>query len=280
MPPKGPNKKDLEKQKQKLVEEKTFGLKNKGKSKKVQQYVQQVNQQADQQVRQKITGTNKSRAQLEAEAAKHQSKKELLEARLKELEILGQVVDDSKKPKTKEQLAKEEEDRKRREEEEERRRIALLPVEDQIEIERERIVTKTPVTLELFLAWKKKKAEDRIRKNSEFKEKRTRNLSKAEKAKGVGMTGKDLFAFNAQVFVDDEEAIVDKLERDENYVSDEEEEQEQQASTYLGGDNDETKNDDENQPADQVDSSAFEALDIKEDENQEQAVEADESLFA
>ena len=47
MPPKkkdakGPSAKTLQKEKQKVVEDKTFGLKNKNKSKQVQNYVKQV----------------------------------------------------------------------------------------------------------------------------------------------------------------------------------------------------------------------------------------------
>lgn len=41
MPPK-PSKKAVDKQKQKVIEDKTFGLKNKNKSAKVQKYVQNV----------------------------------------------------------------------------------------------------------------------------------------------------------------------------------------------------------------------------------------------
>ena len=40
--PKGPSNKTLQKEKAKVVEDKTFGLKNKNKSKAVQQYVKQV----------------------------------------------------------------------------------------------------------------------------------------------------------------------------------------------------------------------------------------------
>lgn len=40
-----PSKKNVEKKKEKLADDKTFGLKNKKKSKAVQQYVQQVHQQ-------------------------------------------------------------------------------------------------------------------------------------------------------------------------------------------------------------------------------------------
>ncbi|TDH73215.1 hypothetical protein CCR75_000521 [Bremia lactucae] len=49
MPPKkkvgGPSKKSVEKQKEKAVEDKTFGLKNKAKSKNVQKYIQEVTKQ-------------------------------------------------------------------------------------------------------------------------------------------------------------------------------------------------------------------------------------------
>jgi hypothetical protein len=44
MPPKA-NRKTVEKEKNKIIEDKTFGLKNKNKSKKVQQYVQRVAEQ-------------------------------------------------------------------------------------------------------------------------------------------------------------------------------------------------------------------------------------------
>ena len=40
--PKGPSNKTLQKEKAKIVEDKTFGLKNKNKSKQVQNYVKQV----------------------------------------------------------------------------------------------------------------------------------------------------------------------------------------------------------------------------------------------
>ncbi|KMZ77531.1 hypothetical protein PVIIG_01501 [Plasmodium vivax India VII] len=45
MPPKKENTKKLEKEKQKIVEDKTFGLKNKNKSKSVQRYIKGVQQQ-------------------------------------------------------------------------------------------------------------------------------------------------------------------------------------------------------------------------------------------
>lgn len=46
MPPKDkPSKKAVEKEKQRIVEDKTFGLKNKNKSKKVEKYIKSVQSQ-------------------------------------------------------------------------------------------------------------------------------------------------------------------------------------------------------------------------------------------
>lgn len=54
----------------KSVEDKTFGLKNKNKSKKVQQYVQAVKKQADHMVDQRLNGTKQTEEQRRAEEAK------------------------------------------------------------------------------------------------------------------------------------------------------------------------------------------------------------------
>lgn len=45
MPPKTASKKSVEKEKQKIIEDKTFGLKNKNKSKKVEKYIKSVQSQ-------------------------------------------------------------------------------------------------------------------------------------------------------------------------------------------------------------------------------------------
>ena len=50
MPPKKAKTKNVEKKKAKLVEDKTFGMKNKNKSSKVQKYVQSVQKQVDYQM--------------------------------------------------------------------------------------------------------------------------------------------------------------------------------------------------------------------------------------
>lgn len=54
----------------KVLEDKTFGLKNKSKSKKVQQYVQAVKKQVDHMVEQRVAGKGVSEEQRRAEEAK------------------------------------------------------------------------------------------------------------------------------------------------------------------------------------------------------------------
>lgn len=81
MAPKGgggnaPSKKTEQKQKQKIIEDKTFGLKNKNKSTKVSKYVQQVEKQV------KEAGQNRKAAK-EAEAVKAEREKKKLEEKEK-----------------------------------------------------------------------------------------------------------------------------------------------------------------------------------------------------
>lgn len=77
MPPKKSNKpssNQVKKAKDKIVEDKTFGLKNKNKSKKVQQYVNQVKQQADAKMAKYEKG--KEEARLKRLAAKEEQKQQ------------------------------------------------------------------------------------------------------------------------------------------------------------------------------------------------------------
>jgi hypothetical protein len=75
MPPKkgagGASKKALEKKKEKLVEDRTFGLKNKNKSKNVQKYIQEVTKQ--------VKGGN-----TRADRLKEDEKKKKLQAKAQE----------------------------------------------------------------------------------------------------------------------------------------------------------------------------------------------------
>ena len=209
MPPK---KKKAEEMKKKIIEDKTFGLKNKKKSKKVQQYVETVKKQANQ----KVDGPRKNRPRSGAPGASS-SRMAQMAARLAELELMNQAV--AVKPK---KLSKEEEEQKRREEEEERERIRIanLPVEDQIEEERVKLTTRTPVTLELFLEWKKEKDRETKAKKDAEKAAAMKKMSKAERSRGQGFTGRELFQSNAEIFVDDEEADDGDLKVSNEYIGD------------------------------------------------------------
>uniref|UniRef100_A0A7S2ZL12 ZC3H15/TMA46 family C-terminal domain-containing protein n=1 Tax=Rhodosorus marinus TaxID=101924 RepID=A0A7S2ZL12_9RHOD len=215
MPPK--SKKEKQKETKKLVEDKTFGLKNKNKSKKVQQYVSQVEKQAQHKATQ---GEKKSGS--DGSSGSKLSKKQLLEARMAELNLVYRPVKEKEK-----KMSPEEAEKKRiaEEEERERLRIASLPVEDQIEEERAKLKTKTPVTLELFLAWKEKKAAERITATEKkVAAAKSGGLTKHDLKKGGLLTGRELFEYNREVFVDDANADDEIYERDEEYRSSDDEE--------------------------------------------------------
>jgi hypothetical protein len=64
----------------------------------------------------------------------------------------------------------------------------------------------TPITEETFKAWKKKKEDERLSKVEEDR----KNLAKKTGGKGLtAMSGKDLFTYDASLFVDDDGAVSD-----------------------------------------------------------------------
>jgi len=107
--------------------------------------------------------------------------------------------DDTEKPKN---------DAKAMEKEEEENKISL---EENIDELRKTVEAKTPITLETFTAWKKKRAEEKAAEDE-----------KAEKEKGAKkktvsgvmgqMSGRALFSFDPTMFQDDDEATDDKYE--------------------------------------------------------------------
>lgn len=200
MPPKK-GKKAVEKERARVVEDKTFGLKNKNKSKKVQQFVQRVEKQATDQANTKRSAGGGGAAS-ESSGGKL-TKKQLLAARMEELSLFAQPVVD--KPK---KVDEEAEARKREAEaaEQERLRILSLPVEDQIETERAKLTTKTPVTVEAFLLWRQRKRAERAAREKAAAAERLKGLSKAERSRGGGLTGRELFTTHQELFEDDEEA--------------------------------------------------------------------------
>lgn len=261
MPPK---KKKAEEQKKKIVEDKTFGLKNKKKSKKVQQYVETVKKQASQ----KVDGPRKRTGAASSSAAGSSARMAQMAARLAELELMNQPVKDKEK-----KMSPEEAERKRLEEEAEaeRIRIANLPIEEQIEEERAKLTTRTPVSLELFLKWKEEKMIERRKREEVEKAAAFKKMSKAERSRGQGLTGRELFEANVDIFVDDEGADDTKLKPKSDYIGDSEEENEADAEQTTEGEVEETN-------VTPGDASLFSG--DPEDENAAEAVGVgDESLF-
>ncbi|KAK9070478.1 hypothetical protein SSX86_010880 [Deinandra increscens subsp. villosa] len=80
-----------------------------------------------------------------------------------------------------------------------------LAIEDEIEDQRGKLKTTTPMTTDLFLEWKRKKVEQRESGLA---------AQRAERAKNDRMSGRELFLSDASVFVDDVEAY-EKYNREE-----------------------------------------------------------------
>eukprot|EP00567_Pseudictyota_dubia_P016602 CAMPEP_0197451406 /NCGR_PEP_ID=MMETSP1175-20131217/28710_1 /TAXON_ID=1003142 /ORGANISM="Triceratium dubium, Strain CCMP147" /LENGTH=244 /DNA_ID=CAMNT_0042984111 /DNA_START=84 /DNA_END=815 /DNA_ORIENTATION=+ len=238
MPPKSKKKADaaskkaLEKKKQKVIEDKTFGLKNKNKSKKVQQHIQSVTRnvmntdgrtQRENEAKKKAKAANKARKKAEkaeqdalfGEALMYGKKKKALDAKEGKVEAKGRDHgDDEKKSGTSRAMkmmyqmdAKEMEDRLR----EDPNYVPTL--EDEIEAQRQAMVAKlkasgkkgTPVTPETFKAWQEKK---RKRHADEAKKLVEAELKKKKGGKGLSvLSGKDLFEYKKELFQDDDEAL-------------------------------------------------------------------------
>uniref|UniRef100_A0A5B7AL07 ZC3H15/TMA46 family C-terminal domain-containing protein n=1 Tax=Davidia involucrata TaxID=16924 RepID=A0A5B7AL07_DAVIN len=80
-----------------------------------------------------------------------------------------------------------------------------IPIEEEIESQRAKLTTSTPMTLELFMQWKKKKMEERDAGLA---------AQQAERAKNDRMSGRELFLLDSSLFVDDVEAY-EKYQREE-----------------------------------------------------------------
>lgn len=212
---KGPSKKTVEKAKAKVIEDKTFGLKNK-KSKKVQTQIKQVKNTVNQ--------VHDKKAKKELEERERKRMEKLLEKkREEELKALFKAVDEPKKEaSTSDSNVEDGHDENREEEaqndlyeqiEEELKEEEEMTIEDIIEKERAKIMNGTPVTLESFTRWKQFKMEQ--------KKKEEDVRRKAALETGLGLTGRDLFERNKSLFVDDEEAAEnDAYARDEDVDQD------------------------------------------------------------
>ncbi|KAE8099513.1 hypothetical protein FH972_017491 [Carpinus fangiana] len=79
-----------------------------------------------------------------------------------------------------------------------------IPIEEEIENQRAKLTTSTPMTSELFIQWKKKKIAERDAGLA---------AQQAERAKNDRMSGRELFLSDSSLFVDDAEAY-EKYQRE------------------------------------------------------------------
>lgn len=215
-------KKAEQKKKEKVVEDKTFGLKNKNRSSKVQAYVQQVKQTVNQ--------TRPQDKKALAEAEERRKAKEAKKAREAELAAIFRDADTTAKKPAAENAENAEGEGEdfvydpdaylfRPEDFEEVARDERR-LEERLEEEREALQGRTdltPVTEESFQKWKQQKREEAA----------AAELARVKKAKaGEGkLKGWDLWQMDQDLFVDDEDAD-EFYEREEREDGEEEEEEE------------------------------------------------------
>eukprot|EP01080_Neovahlkampfia_damariscottae_P011347 gene11347-4515_t len=174
-------KKAEEKKKQKILEDKNFGVKNKNKSKKVQQNIQAQQNPGGLSKEQKKEQELKEKKRLEKLAERERERE--LQALFKSVDVKR---DDVIEPTTQEELEKDIEDEILDE--------ADMTLEEIVEKERAKIIGGTKVTEESFAQWKEFKVQQKLKEEA----KKKKNQEKK--------SGRELFETNSKIFVDDEEA--------------------------------------------------------------------------
>lgn len=207
------SKKSQDKAKAKVIEDKTFGLKNKNRSAKVQAYVQSVVKS----VKQGNPDQRKHQAELEAKKKEKEAKRAFEE----EMKKLFSAVDGKGKDgetaageEGEEDLGCDPDEYLFRPEDFDEVDADTTRLEEKLEAEREALKGRTdltPVTEESFQAWK-------AQKRKEAAEKEANRLKKGKES--GHLRGWDLWQHDKDLFVDDEDA-------DEFYEREEMEEEEE-----------------------------------------------------
>jgi len=113
------------------------------------------------------------------------------------------------------------------------------PIEEIIEEKRRALPPGgTPVTLDTFKAWKEKRENDRL---AAVEEEVSKQKKKGDKI--IGLSGRDLFTFDASLFVDDDDAASGG-EYDERSEADDDEEDDGKTKGVVLDDDDEGSDDD------------------------------------
>jgi hypothetical protein len=199
MPPKaGPSKKTVDKAKAKIIEDKTFGLKNKNRSTKVQAYVSQIESSVKH-----SSADDKKAERLRAEKQAAKEAKIAFEAEMAKMFN----VDKKKKeevPEDDEGLGGNPDDYLWRPEDFDEVEEDTTRLEEKLEAERQELIGRTdltPVTEETFRAWREKKKAEKIAEERARLEGAKRGATK--------LRGWDLWQENQALFVDDEDAEVE-----------------------------------------------------------------------
>jgi hypothetical protein len=278
-------KKELDRFKQKkndaLCADKTFGLKNKKKSKAVQNFVKET-----------VSALKGDSLRQAHEAkAKAKAKKELKEMEAKEMQLLFGGVekvirDASGKKMTRAEIAKQKE-KEAAEKEAERKKKEwwdALPLVDKIEHQRSELDTLkcTKLTEEIFNDWKARK---KAAKDAEMAQALADAMKKKKGNKsqvtGSVATGRYLFETNADLFKDDDGAVDEKEDlKDLVYDGPDESDEDSDDGGGLGYSDDDSSSDDDDDGEAKAAKKASKAADADEQAAAGDAAQvADASLY-
>lgn len=272
MPPKKKeqtaSKKVEQKKKQKIIEDKTFGLKNKNKSKKVQQHVESVTRNV------MNSGDRRQRAMEEERKQQKIAQKERKKAEKEEQDALFGAALLSIKKKTTTNMKEGKNESKGRDADEENKKGTsramkmmyqmdaqemeeklkedpnyIPTIEDQIEAERQKKVAElkksgkgTPVNPETFAVWQEKKRKQREEIAKKLVE---TEMRKKKGGKGLAvLSGRDLFEYKKELFDDahlkddddDNLEIFDETKEEKTEAAVEEVAAKVQSDLFLEGD--------------------------------------------
>lgn len=244
------------KAKQKAVEEKSFGLKNKNKSKTVQNQITNMKKAVQGNPRkQELDGKEQKRLKKLAEREREKELKELFNVIPSKEDLERQKLEEEKKAAEAAAAGEEQKEEEIKEEEifqeldkieEELDEEEDMSLEEIIEKERAKIVDPVPVTEESFKKWKQFKLLQQEKENERLRKLEEQSFKKS----GSGISGKHLFEMDQTVFVDDADAD-DKVEK----VEDENADVEQDDSLFLDGEEDGAAAGDEDAPAEEEEDS-------------------------
>lgn len=259
------SKKNVSKKKDKMVEDKTFGLKNKNKSKKVQAHIQSVQKSVHNSgdPKQRKADEQRKRARADQKARKKAAEDErnalfgeaLLAVKKKTStkmkganEAKGRDHDEGKEKSGTSRAMKMmfQMDAKEMEDALTRDPNYVRTIEDEVELQRQKKLNDlkakgikgTPVTEETFKAWKERKRkvkEDAARKLVEIE------MKKKKGGKGLSvLSGRDLFSYKRDLFKDDEgaEDMKEGRKNNDNGADLQEVAEKVQSNLFLEGEDD------------------------------------------